>query len=96
MTLSGNTPKTALAEEMDSATFELLPNETVHDEAFVVRKSRMGLYNSILLDGTPKLCALTEEACIKITRWDLKTTQDNGWNETNYRVIAEAYVGGKL
>lgn len=80
----------------EETTFELLSDEKVYDEAFVVRKSRMGLYNSILLDGTKKLCALTEEICVNMTRWDLKMTQDNAWNDENRRVVGQAYVGGKL
>ena len=79
---------------MDSG-FNLLENEVIHDEAFVVRKSRMGLYNSFTLNGVPKLCSLTEEACIVMTRWHLKCEQE-GWPEQSVRVVGSAVVGGKL
>ena len=75
--------------------FKLLDNEIIHDDAFVVRKSRMGLYNSFTVAGVPKLCALTEEICIEMTRWHLKCEQE-GWPEGSVKVIGKAVVDGKL
>lgn len=77
------------------AGFALLENEVVHDDAFVVRKSRMGLYNSFTKEGVPKLCALTEEVCIDMTRWHLKCEQE-GWPEDSVIVKGNAVVEGKL
>lgn len=75
--------------------FKLLDNEVIHDDAFVVRKSRMGLYNSFTVTGVPKLCALTEKECVDMTRWHLKCEQE-GWPEGSVKVIGNAVVDGKL
>ena len=42
--------------------FRLKEGEKVYDDAFVVRKTRFGLYNSIGVDGRKWIIALTEEA----------------------------------
>lgn len=75
--------------------FELLENEVVYDDSFVVRKSAMGLYNSFTVKGVPKLCAATEEVCVDMTRWHLKCEQE-GWPEESTRKLNDGVVGGKL
>lgn len=77
------------------AGFKLLDNEIVYDDAFVVRKSRMGLFNSFTVAGIPKLCALTEAVCVEMTRWHLKCEQE-GWPKDSVSVIGNAVVEGKL
>ena len=52
--------------------FKLEEGEKVYDDAFVVRKTRYGLYNSIGVDGRKWITALTEEACVYGTRFNLK------------------------
>lgn len=75
--------------------FKLLEDEVVYDEAFVVRQSRAGLFNSFTVGGVPKLCALTQEHCVTMTRWHLKCEQE-GWPEGSTRVVNSGVVGGKL
>lgn len=77
--------------------FKLGDDEKVYDEAFVVRKSRFGLYTSIGLDGRKWITALTEEACVYGTRFNLKAEVDGTlWSGDNVSVIGSAIVGGKL
>ena len=77
--------------------FELQEGEKVYDEAFVVRKSRFGLYNSIGLDGRKWITGLTEEAVVYGTRFNLKAEVDGTlWTGDNVRVTGSAIVGGKL
>jgi hypothetical protein len=71
--------------------------EKVYDDAFVVRKTRYGLYNSIGTDGRKWVTALTEKACVYGTRFNLKAEIDGTlWTGDNVRRLGEATVGGKL
>ena len=72
-----------------STTFELLENEVVHDEAFVVRKSRYGLFNSFTVKGRAVLTGADEENVTMMTRWHLKSEQD-GWPEDAVSVVGSA------
>ena len=77
--------------------FKLEEGEKVYDDAFVVRKTRYGLYNSIGLDGRKWITALTEEACVYGTRFNLKAEIDGTlWTGDNVRRLGNAVVGGKL
>ena len=77
--------------------FKLEEGEKVYDDAFVVRKSRYGLYNAIGTDGRRWVTALTEEAAIHGTRFNLKAEVDGTlWTGDNVSVIGKAVVGGKL
>jgi hypothetical protein len=77
--------------------FKLEEGEKVYDDAFVVRKTRYGLYNSIGLDGRRWITALTEEACVYGTRFNLKAEIDGTlWTGDNVRRLGVATVGGKL
>ena len=75
--------------------FKLEEGEKVYDDAFVVRKSRYGLFSSIGLDGRKWITGLTEEAVVYGTRYNLKAEID-GTLWTNTTVIGSAVVGGKL
>ena len=77
------------------AGFKLLENEIVYDEAFVVRESSSGLFNSFTTVGVPKVCGLTREGVVHATRWYLKGEQE-GWPDGSSRVVGDAFVGGKL
>ena len=77
--------------------FKLGDDEKVYDLAFVVRKTRYGLYNSIGIDGRKWITALTEEACVYGTRFNLKAEIDGTlWTGDNVRRLGVATVGGKL
>lgn len=83
--------------EMLSEKFEVRENDTVIDDAFVVRKTRFGLYTSIGLDGRKWVTGLTEEAVIFGTRFNLKAEIDGTlWEGPNVKVLGKAVVGGKL
>ena len=77
--------------------FELEEGEKVYDDAFVVRETRYGLFSSIGLDGRKWVTALTEEACVYGTRFNLKAEIDGTlWDGPNVTVLGKAVVGGKL
>ena len=63
------------------------------DDAFYVEKARF-LWNSKDKEGKNLVSALTEEACIRATRFHLKGLQE-GWNDANI-TKHEGTVGGKL
>lgn len=71
---------------MVETDFELLENEEVIDEAFVVRKSRFGLYNSFTVKGRAMLTGANEENVKIMTRWHLKCEQE-GWPDGSVRVV---------
>ena len=70
-----------------SSTFELREDETVHDEAFVVRETRYGLYQSHTVKGRAMLTGADEENVMIMTRWHLKCEQE-GWPEDSVRVVS--------
>jgi hypothetical protein len=77
--------------------FKLEEGEKVYDDAFVVRKTRYGLYNSVGVDGRRWVTAMTEEACVYGTRFNLKAEIDGTlWTGDNVSVMGKAVVGGKL
>lgn len=77
--------------------FELLDDDKVIDDSFVIRKTRFGLYHSIGLDGREWTTGLTEKAVEYATRFNLKAEIDGTlWEGPNVRVMGIAVVGGKL
>ena len=84
----------------DNPTVEAKIPEDVKwiDDAFYVKKTRFGLYTSVLKEpilGANFITGPTEEAVIQISRWHLKCIQE-GTMEENTRVINSGVVGGKL
>ncbi len=67
------------------------------DDAFYVKKTRFGLYTSILKNplGQHLLTGLIEENVIYMTRWHLKCVQDGSLDDYT-RVVNSGVVGGKL
>jgi hypothetical protein len=65
------------------------------DDAFWVKKQRWGTFISIGADDLGIITALTEEQCVKATRFYLKGLQDNSF-EHNKGVTYSGEVGGKL
>ena len=77
--------------------FELEEGEKIYDDAFVVRKTRFGLYHSIGVDGRKWITGMTEKAVVFGTRFNLKAEIDGTlWDGPNVRVIGSSIVGGKL
>ena len=67
------------------------------DDAFYIKKTRFGLYTSILKDplGQHFITGLSKEAVLTMSRWHLKCLQDGSLDE-NTRVVNSGVVGGKL
>jgi len=63
------------------------------DDAFKVYKTRFGLWHSEAKNGEKLISSLSEEQCVKSTRFYLKGKQE-GWDES--RVLNDGIVGGKL
>ena len=64
------------------------------DDAFYVEKKRYGLWDSYDKDGKGIITALTEEECVKATRFMLKLKQEDKLNQ-----VGNTYSGtvdGKL
>jgi hypothetical protein len=64
------------------------------DGAFTVDKARWGTWRSFDRDGKEILTSLTEEECVRATRWYLKFLQDE--SVCNSQVTYPGEVGGKL
>jgi hypothetical protein len=61
-----------------------------------VEQKKWGTWDSYDKDGKCIITSLTEEECIRSTRWYLKQKQE-GWNEEQTMVKSEnSTVGGKL
>ena len=68
------------------------------DDAFYIKKTRFGMYTSVLKE--PILCAnfitgATYDAVLTVSRWHLKCLQE-GTLEDNSRIVNSGVVGGKL
>jgi hypothetical protein len=72
---------------MAEVKFELLEDETVHDDAFVVRETRYGLFQSHTVEGRAMLTGANRENVVIMTRWHLKCEQE-GWPEESVRVVS--------
>ena len=62
------------------------------DDAFYVEQKKYGLWQSHYPDGAGIITSLTEEECVRATRWYLKQKQE-GFVETQ---TYDSFVGGKL
>jgi hypothetical protein len=70
--------------------------EWYDDGAFRVEQKRYGLWDSYDKDGKGIVTSLTEEECIRATRFVLKGRME-GWNNGETVVKSEnSFVGGKL
>jgi len=56
----------------------------LYDEAFYVYKKDYGLWYSVDKEDKGLVTALTEEACVRATRFYLKGLQEN-WNDANIK-----------
>ena len=64
------------------------------DDAFRVEEKKYGLWDSYDKNGKCIITSLTEEECVRATRFYLKGCQE-GWNDSDV-VKHEGVVGGKL
>ena len=67
------------------------------DDAFYIKKTRFGLFTSILKEplGQHFITGPTEEAVLTMSRWHLKCLQD-GTLDDHTRIVNSGVVGGKL
>ena len=67
------------------------------DDAFYIKKTRFGLFTSILKEplGQHFITGATEDGVIKVTRWHLMSLQE-GTLQDYTRVVNSGVVGGKL
>ena len=75
-----------------------IPKDVVWiDDAFYIKKTRFGLYTSVLKDplGSHFLTGASEEGVIEMSRWHLKCLQE-GTLDDYTRVVNSGVVGGKL
>ena len=91
-------PKTEESTEQSPSNtkLELMENEVVYDDAFVVRESRFGLFNSIDLNGRGWVTSPTLEAAILWTRDHLKREQEGALASDLLERTYEGTVTGKL
>lgn len=91
--------RAVLATSLDPDSIERnIPADVVWiDDAFYIKKTRFGLYMSILKEpyGARFLTGATEKGVIEMTRWHLKCLQD-GTLQDYTRVVNTGIVGGKL
>lgn len=68
----------------------------LYDDAFYVEQKKWGTWDSYDKDGKCIVTSLTEEECVRATRFILKGRQE-GWNDEQTVVKSEnSTVGGKL
>ena len=77
---------------MDSTN--IMTDKKLIDDAFYVTKARF-LWHSYDKEDNGLVSGLTEDICIRMTRFYLKGRQD-GWDEKTSRVVNDGVVGGKL
>ena len=68
------------------------------DDLFYIKKTRFGLYTSILKEpilGAHFITGATEDGVIQVSRWHLKCLQDGSLDDYS-RIVNSGVVGGKL
>jgi len=65
------------------------------DDAFYVEEKKYGLWQSHYPDGKGIITSLTEEECVRATRWYLKAKQEGEFDKVKSKVY-DGVVGGKL
>ena len=92
------TPRTKLSNSFGGTVEKDIPDDIVWiDDAFYVKKTRFGLYTSILKEplGQHFITGATEDGVITVSRWHLMCLQE-GTLQDYSRVINSGVVGGKL
>jgi hypothetical protein len=90
--------KTKLSDSFGGTVEKDIPdNAEWIDDAFYIKKTRFGLYTSILKEplGQHFLTGATYEGVLTMSRWHLKCLQEGSLDE-NTRVVNSGVVGGKL
>ncbi len=93
------TKKSTLATSLGSnpTTEKVIPdNVTWIDDAFYIKKTRFGLYTSVLREpyGANFITGATEDGVVQMTRWHLKCLQDGTLDDYTY--VTSVTMGVKL
>ena len=90
--------KTKLEDSFGGTIEKNIPDDVVWiDDAFYIKKTRFGLYTSILKNpfGQHFITGPTEDSVLTMSRWHLKCAQE-GTLDDYTRVVNSGDVGGKL
>ena len=93
-----DTKKTTLSTSFGGTVEKDIPeNVEWIDDAFYIKKTRFGLFTSILKNplGQHFITGATEDGVIIMSRWHLMCLQDGSLEEYT-RVVNSGVVGGKL
>ena len=90
--------KAKLSDSFGGPVEKIIPPDVEWiDDAFYIKKTRFGLYTSILQEplGQHFITGATYEGVLTMSRWHLKCLQEGTLDE-NTRVVNSGVVGGKL
>ena len=90
--------KPVLSDSFGGTVEKDIPEDVVWiDDAFYIKKTRFGLYTSILKNplGQHFITGPTKEAVLTMSRWHLMSLQE-GTLQENTRIVNSGVVGGKL
>ena len=90
--------KPLLTDSFGGTVEKNIPEDVVWiDDAFYIKKTRFGLYTSILKEplGQHFITGATEEGVLQMSRWHLKCLQDGSLGDYT-KGINSGVVGGKL
>ena len=93
-----DTKKTTLSTSFGGTVEKDIPeNVEWIDDAFYIKKTRFGLFTSILKNplGQHFITGPTQDAVLTMSRWHLKCLQDDSLEDYT-RVVNSGVVGGKL
>lgn len=92
------TRKPLLSDSFGGTVEKNIPDDVEWiDDAFYIKKTRFGLFTSILKEplGQHFITGATEDGVIKVSRWHLMCLQE-GTLQDYTRVVNSGVVGGKL
>jgi len=90
--------KAKLSDSFGGTVEQIIPPDAEWiDDAFYIKKTRFGLFTSILKEplGQHFITGATYEGVLTMSRWHLKCLQDGTLDEVT-RVVNSGVVGGKL
>ena len=93
-----STKKTTLSTSFGGTVEKNIPEDAEWiDDAFYIKKTRFGLYTSILKNplGQHFITGGTYEGVLTMSRWHLQCLQDGSLDDYT-RVVNSGVVGGKL
>ena len=67
----------------------------LYDDCFFVEEKKYGLWSSYDKEGNGIITSLTEDECVRATRWYLKAKQEGEFDKTEQKTY-DSLVGGKL